>query len=87
MLLQLYTQCSKYNTFYNMKIQGFQKYYTANPFLILKTGFSDFLTENTTSLLSFSILLKFEAEGQEFAKFLRSLELFIQTLKDQSSFW
>ena len=26
-------------------------------------------------------LLKFEAEGQEFAKFLRSLEQFVQTVK------
>ena len=32
-------------------------------------------------------LLKFEAEGQEFAKFLRSLEQFIQTVKDQNNFW
>ena len=31
-------------------------------------------------------LLKFEAEGQEFAKFLRSLEQFIQTVKGQNSF-
>ena len=29
-------------------------------------------------------LLKFEAEGQEFAKFLRSLEQFIQTVKGQN---
>ena len=28
-------------------------------------------------------LLKFEAEGQEFANFLRSLEQFIQTVKGQ----
>ena len=32
-------------------------------------------------------LLKFEAEGQEFAKFLRSLELFIQTVKGHNNFW
>ena len=32
-------------------------------------------------------LLKFEAEGQEFAKFLRSLEQFIQTVKGQNIFW
>ena len=32
-------------------------------------------------------LLKFEAEGREFAKFLRSLEQFIQTLKGQNNFW
>ena len=32
-------------------------------------------------------LLKLEAEGQEFAKFLRSLEQFIQTGKGQNNFW
>ena len=31
-------------------------------------------------------LLKFEAEGREFAKFLRSLEQFIQTVKAQNNF-
>ena len=30
--------------------------------------------------------LKFEAEGQEFAKFLRSLEQSIQTVKGQNAF-
>ena len=30
--------------------------------------------------------LKFEAEGQEFAKCLRSLEQFIQTVKGQNNF-
>ena len=32
-------------------------------------------------------LLKFEAEGREFAKFLRPLEQFIQTVKGQNNFW
>ena len=32
-------------------------------------------------------LLKVEAEGREFSKFLRSLEQFIQTVKDQNNFW
>ena len=32
-------------------------------------------------------LLKFEAEGREFAKSLRSLEQFIQTVKGQNKFW
>jgi hypothetical protein len=32
-------------------------------------------------------LLKFEAEDQEFAKFLISLEQFIQTVKGQNNFW
>ena len=31
-------------------------------------------------------ILKFEAEGREFAKFLRSLEQFIQTVKGQDNF-
>ena len=33
------------------------------------------------------ILLKFEAEGREFANILRSLEEFIQTVKRQNIFW
>ena len=32
-------------------------------------------------------LLKFMAEGREFAKFLRSLEQFIQTVKGQNNLW
>ena len=32
-------------------------------------------------------LLKFEAEGREFAKILRSLEQFILTMKGQNIFW
>ena len=32
-------------------------------------------------------LLKFEAEGREFAKILISLEQFIQTVKGQNNFW
>ena len=31
--------------------------------------------------------LKFEAEGREFATFLRSKEQFIQTVKGQNNFW
>ena len=31
-------------------------------------------------------LLEFEAEGREFEKILRSLEHFIQTVKDQNNF-
>ena len=31
-------------------------------------------------------LLKFEAEGREFAKILRSVEQFIQTVKGQNNF-
>ena len=32
-------------------------------------------------------LLKFEAEGQEFEKCLRSPEQFIQAVKGQNNFW
>ena len=32
-------------------------------------------------------LLKFEAEGREFSKILRSLEEFFQTVKGQNNFW
>ena len=32
-------------------------------------------------------LLKFEAEGREFTKFLRSQEQFIQTVRGQNNFW
>ena len=31
--------------------------------------------------------LKYEAEGREFAKILRSPEQFIQTVKGQNNFW
>ena len=32
-------------------------------------------------------LLKFEAEGREFAKMLRSREQFIQAVQGQNNFW
>ena len=32
-------------------------------------------------------LLKFETEGREFAKILRSLEQFVRTVKGQNIFW
>ena len=32
-------------------------------------------------------LLKFEAEGREFAKILRSLEQFVRTVKGQNNFF
>ena len=33
------------------------------------------------------IFLKFKAQGREFAKFLRSLEQFVQTVKGLNNFW
>ena len=32
-------------------------------------------------------LLKFKSEGREFAKILRSLEQFVQTVKGQNNVW
>ena len=34
-----------------------------------------------------NFFFKFEAEGREFAKFLRSQEQFIQTVKGQNNYW
>ena len=60
------------------KCFGFQKWFITKIFLTYceKNCFSD--QEK---------LLKFEAEGREFAKFLRSIEQFIQTVKSQNKFW
>ena len=49
------------------------------------------LLPNCSDLLFEKIVLviekNFEAESREFAKFLRSLEKFIQTVKGQNNFW
>ena len=45
-----------------------------------------FCYQNCSALLR-EKLLKFEADGWEFATFLRSLEQFIQTVKGQNKFW
>ena len=47
-------------------------------------NWSDLLWEKI--VLVIEKYLKFEAEGQEFAKYLRSLEQFIQTVKGQNNF-
>ena len=46
-------------------------------------NYSDLLWEKNVIVTK---LLKFEAEGQEFANFLRSLEQFIQTVKGRNNF-
>ena len=53
--------------------------------LVFCQNFSDLLWEKKW-FSDWEKLLKFEAEGQEFAKFLRSLEQFIQTVKGQNNF-
>ena len=47
---------------------------------------SDLLTESIVLVIEKN-LLKFEAEGREFAKILRSLEQFVRTVKGQNNFW
>ena len=47
---------------------------------------SDLLWEKIVLVIEKNVL-KFEAEGPEFAKFLRSLEQFIQTVKGQNNVW
>ena len=47
---------------------------------------SDLLWEKKCSS-DWEKLLKLDAEGWEFAKFLRSLEQFIQTVEGQTNFW
>ena len=44
-----------------------------------------FVTKNCSS--DRAKTFEFEAEGREFAKFLGSLEQFIQTVKGQKNFW
>ena len=46
---------------------------------------SDLLLEKIVLVIEKKV--KFKAEGQEFAKFLRSLEQFVQTVKGQKNFW
>ena len=47
---------------------------------------SDLLWEKIVLVIEKNFL-KFEAEGREFAKILRSLEQFIRTVKGQNNFW
>ena len=47
---------------------------------------SDLLWEKIVLVIE-KKLLKLEAEGWEFAKILRSLDQFIQTVKGQNNFW
>ena len=49
-------------------------------------NFSDLLWEKIVLVIE-KKLLKFKAEGQEFAIFLRSVKQFVQTMKGQKIFW
>ena len=63
------------------------KYFTYVPCYILVNIHSGmvFCYQNCSS--DKEKLLKFKAGGQEFAKILRSIEQFIQTVKGQNNFW
>ena len=68
-------------SFCSLKIQGLS---TENCILLPKLFW---LTVKKKCSSDREKLLKFEAEGQEFAKNLRSLKQFIQTVKGQNNFW
>ena len=53
---------------------------------LIKTGFFHYRYFVTRIVLTYCEK-KFEAESREFAKILRSLEQFIQTVKGQNNFW
>ena len=55
----------------------FEHYWTKKP----KNGYCDTVRKNCSS--DRENFLKFEAEGREFAKILRSLQQFFQTVKGQ----
>ena len=79
-----YTQGAKIKTHQDKKKSKFLKRYTISISLILLLKMV-FCYQNCSS--DREKLLKFEAEGREFAKILRSLEQFIQTVKGQNTFW
>ena len=78
----------KFNDIFALRIDTFQdsfaEAYNRNGILLTKL-FWPTVRKNCSS--DRGKLLKFKAEGREFAKFLRSLEQFIQTVKGQNNFW
>ena len=65
--------------------KGFQEKRSYNNGILLPKLFWPTVRKNCSSDLK--KLLKFETEGREFAKNLRSLRQFIQTVKGQNNFW
>ena len=57
----------------------------ARPGILLPKLFQDTVRKKCSSHRE--KYLKFEAEGREFAKILKSLEQFNQTVKGQNNFW
>ena len=55
--------------------------------ILLPKLFRPTVRKNCSSDREKKNLLKFEAEGQDFVKLLRSLEQFIQTVEDQNNVW
>ena len=68
-----------------LKAPNYGKVYKWGNGILLPKLFWHTVRKNCSSDLE--KLLKFEAEGREFAKILRSLEQFIQTVKGQNNFW
>ena len=66
-------------------LQRKEKYCQWNYGILLPKLFWPTVRKNCSS--DWEKLLKFRAEGQEFARILRSLEYFFQTVKGQNNFW
>ena len=64
----------------------FEKYWRKQWYFDIYNNCSDLQWEKIVLVIE-KKLLKFKAEGREFAKCLRSLEQFIQTVKGQNNFW
>ena len=93
------THCFTNSTYFIEKVDALlwwvgNRVHIPSLFLLCKQPFMVFCYQNCSNLLWDWIVLvsekkglKFEAEGQDLAKFLRSLEQFIQTVKGQNNFW
>ena len=77
-------QCENIKIFYKL-IYFFGNFESKNNGILLPKLFWPTVKKNCSS--DREKLLKFEAEGWEFAKFLRSLEQFIQTENGLNNFW
>jgi hypothetical protein len=78
---KFFQNCLTGKTFWVVQMLGSPK--SGSNSILLPKLFWPTVRKNCSS--DWEKLLKFEAEGQEFAKFLRSLEQFI--VKGQNNFW
>ena len=80
-------KCLITDKFLNSNYHNFRKTFSFNSNLVMVVCYQNQNTVRKNCSSDRVQLLKFEAKGREFAKFLRSLEQFIQTVKGQNNFW